>query len=385
MNLEDIRAEIDEIDGQLLPLFLRRMECAKRVAEIKAESGAPVYDEKRERGILDGIARKAGGYGGEARILFANLMAMSRAVQHGMLGSGAPLREAVRGAGGEAPRAGRVACLGQAGSFSHEALLKLYPGARPLFYEDFASIFAAVQTGDADLGVLPVENSSAGSVGEVYDLMLKFRFSIVGAISLPVAHCLASSESGLGGIRTVYSHPQALRQCSEFLEKNGLAAEKASSTADAAKQAERPGAAAVCSEYAASRHGLHILARGIQNSTANRTRFIAIGRSLYLPENATKISVCFSVPHRTGTLYGVLARFAAAGLNLTKIESRPIPDRNFEYDFYLDFTGNVHDAKTLDLLCALYDELPRFSFLGNYAEADCGAPRLSGPAVRDGK
>lgn len=370
MTLEEIRAEIDGIDEQLLPLFLRRMDCAKRVAKIKGKSGQPVFNEAREQQILDEMSRGAGDYAGETRILFSNLMAMSRAVQHRLLQSGAPLREAVRAASPEAPRAERVACLGQEGSFSHEALLKLYPDAKPLFHEDFASIFAAVQSEDADLGVLPVENSSAGSVGEVYGLMLKYRFSIVGAVSLPVSHCLASSESGIGDIHVVYSHPQALCQCSEFLQKNGLASEKFSSTAAAAQEAEKPGVAAVCSEYAARQHGLRILARGIQNSTANRTRFIVIGRRLYLPEDATKISVCFSVPHRTGTLYAVLARFAAAGLNLTKIESRPIPGRNFEYDFYLDFTGNLHDGKTLDLLCALYDELPRFSFLGNYVEVE---------------
>ena len=370
MTLEEIRTQIDEIDEQILPLFLRRMDCAKQVAGIKGKSGQPVFNEARERQILDEMAQEAGEYAGETRILFSNLIAMSRAVQHRLLLSGASLREAVQSASREAPRAGRVACLGQKGSFSHEALLKLYPDARPLFYEDFAAIFTAVRTEDADLGVLPVENSSAGSVGEVYDLMLKYRFSIVGAVSLPVSHCLASSESEIQDIQIVYSHPQALRQCSEFLKKNGLAAEKFSSTAAAAQEAEKPGVAAVCSEYAARQRGLHVLARGIQNSTANRTRFIVIGRRLYLPEDATKISVCFSVPHRTGTLYAVLARFAAAGLNLTKIESRPIPGRNFEYDFYFDFTGNIHDGKTLDLLCALYDELPRFSFLGNYAEVE---------------
>ena len=370
MTLDEIRAEIDRIDEALLPLFLRRMDCAKQVAEIKAKAGLPVFNEAREEQILGGMSRKAGGYGGEARILFSDLIAMSREAQHAMLGSGAPLREAVRQAPKKAPRAERAACLGQDGSFSHEALCKLYPEAQPLFRGDFASIFASVQAGDADLGVLPVENSSAGSVGEVYDLLLQYRFSIAGAVSLPVAHCLASSESDPGKIKTVYSHPQALRQCSGFLAKNGLETARSSSTAAAAQRAERPGAAAICSEYAARRHGLRVLARGIQNSTANRTRFLAVGRRLYLPEDATKISVCFSVPHRTGTLCAVLTRFAAAGLNLTKIESRPIPDRNFEYDFYLDFTGNIRDGKTLDLLCALSAELPRFSFLGNYREAE---------------
>jgi chorismate mutase/prephenate dehydratase len=368
MTLEEIRAEIDRIDAQLLPLFLRRMDCAAQVAAVKKEKGLPVFNERRERQILDGVAEKAGAYGGEARILYSNMMTMSRAVQHRLLGAGKELREAVRSASAEPPRAEHVACLGRSGSFSHEALLRLYPQAQPLFFADFPAIFEAVACGAADLGVLPVENSSAGSVGEVYDLILKYRFSILGALSLPVRHCLASSESDPDKIRTVFSHPQALRQCSAFLQTHGWKTEPCSSTAGAAETAKGSGIGAVCSRRAAEACGLHILAENIQNVTGNRTRFIVIGRKMYLPPDADKISVCFALPHRTGTLYGVLARFAAAGLNLTKIESRPIPGKNFEYDFYLDFTGNVHDEHTLDLLCALYDELPRFTFLGNYRE-----------------
>ena len=368
MTLEEIRTEIDEIDAQLLPLFLRRMECAKQVAAVKKSSGLPVFNAERERQILNAAAEKAGKYGGEARFLYADLMAMSRAEQYRLLGAGKELREAVRNASAEPPRAGTVACLGRNGSFSHEALLRLYPQAQPLFFPDFPSIFEAVARGAAGLGVLPVENSSAGSVGEVYDLILKYRFSILGALSLPVRHCLASSETDAEKIRTVYSHPQALRQCSDFLKAHGWKTEPCSSTAGAAVLAEQPATGAVCSVRAARECGLHILMEEIQNTTVNRTRFLVIGRTMLLPPDADKISVCFSLPHRTGTLSGVLTRFAAAGLNLTKIESRPIPEKNFEYDFYLDFTGNVHDAHTLDLLCALYDELPRFTFLGNYRE-----------------
>lgn len=368
MTLEEIRNEIDEIDAQLLPLFLRRMECAGQVAAIKQKENLPVFDAAREKEILDAAAEKAGKYGGEARSLYSAMMAMSRAAQHRLLGAGRELRESVRNASAEPPRANTVACLGRNGSFSHEALVRLYPQASPLFFPDFPSIFEAVACGAADLGILPVENSSAGSVGEVYDLILKYRFSILGALSLPVRHCLASSETGAEKIRTVYSHPQALRQCSDFLKKHGWKTEPCSSTAGAAVLAEKPGTGAVCSVRAARECGLHILAEEIQNTTANRTRFLVIGRELLLPDDADKISVCFSLPHRTGTLSGVLTRFAAAGLNLTKIESRPIPGKNFEYDFYLDFSGNVHDEHTLDLLCALHDELPRFTFLGNYKD-----------------
>lgn len=370
MTLEALRKEIDEIDGEMLRLFLRRMACAERVAEVKRGKGLPILNETREREILDALAAKAGEYGGQARILFSDLIAMSRDKQHSVLGSGAALRRQVQSAARAPQGAGTAACLGLRGSYSHEALARLYPEAKPLFFPEFPAIFEAVESGEADLGVLPVENSSAGSVGEVYDLLLKYRFSIAAAVSLSVRHCLASKEA-FEGVRTVYSHPQAIRQCSDYLAAHGLAAVECSSTAGAAELAARErGAAALCSEHAAAEFGLNVLARGIQNSDGNRTRFLAVGRGLRVPPDANKISLCFSVPHRTGTLYAVLARFAAAGLNLTKIESRPIPDRNFEYDFYLDFTGNVGDKKTLDLLCALSEELSRFSFLGNYAETE---------------
>lgn len=370
MTLKEIRDEIDKIDASLLPLFLRRMECTKEVAEIKREKGLPVLNEKREQEVLDSMEAKAGEFGGEARLLYSSLMTMSRALQHRMLGSGSSLREEVQNADSRCGEPHTVACLGQEGSFSHEALQKLYPQAKPLFSSDFSSVFAAVKGGKADLGVVPVENSLAGSVGEVYDLILKYRFRIVRALSLPVRHCLASSESSFSKIRTVCSHPQALHQCSEYLARHGFHPEPFSSTAEAAHEAKKPGVAAICSEQAARCRGLHILERDIQNCSGNRTRFLVISRLPVIPENAAKISLCFSLPHRTGTLYAVLARFAAAGLNLTKIESRPIPGKNFEYDFYLDFSGNVRDAHTLDLLCALKEELPRFSFLGNYAESE---------------
>ena len=372
MELENLRKQIDEIDDGVLDLFLRRMSCAKQVAEIKREKELPVFNEAREREILDDVSKKAGEYGGQARILYSNLMAMSREAQHSALGSGAPLRRAAQEASSRPPyRPRTVACLGQKGSYSHEAMARLYYEAEPVFFPDFQSIFAAVDGGKADLGLLPVENSTAGSVNEVYDLILKYRFSIVGAVSLPVRHCLASHETELNGVKVVYSHPQALRQCAEYLKKHGISGRECSSTTEAAARAVREsGAAALCSELAAADFRLNLLDRNVQDSGRNRTRFIAIGHPMLISPKANKISLCFAVPHRTGTLCTVLSRFAAAGLNLTKIESRPIPGRNFEYDFYLDFSGSVADAKTLDLLCALSEELPRFSFLGNYPEVE---------------
>ncbi len=374
MTLEEVRKEIDAIDRQLLPLFLQRMDCAKQVAEIKRKQNLPVLNSGREQEILDGMAQRAGDYAGEARMLYATLMDMSRALQHNLLGSGAELRALVKGAENEPERAERIACLGVSGSFSHEAVQRLYPQAEPLFFDNFAAIFAAVADGRADLGVLPVENSSAGSVSEVYDLILKYRFYIVAAETLHIHNCLAAAQDmPIGNIRTAYSHPQPIAQCSNFIAKYHLQTVPCSATAAAAQKVAKehiPGTAAICSETAAQEYGLHILARDIQNSADNCTRFIAINRRMFIPEGANKISLCFSLPHRTGTLHGVLARFAAAGLNLTKIESRPIPGKSFEYDFYLDFTGNVQEPSTLDLIAALSDELPRFSFLGNYREQE---------------
>ena len=224
--------------------------------------------------------------------------------------------------------------------------------------------------GSADFGVLPVENSAAGSVTAVYDLILRYRFYIVGAVDVKVEHCLAAGK-GTGTPTAAASHPQALSQCSEYLEAHGLKALEWSNTAAAAQYVAQecpPGVAAVCSKEAAQEYGLQILQENIQNEAENTTRFIVISKDAILPEDAGKISLCFSLPHETGSLSSVLERFAMEGLNLTKIESRPLPGKNFEYDFYLDFTGNIHHPKTLDLICALQDELPRFSFLGNYSE-----------------
>lgn len=370
MTLEEVRQKIDEIDSQLLPLFQARMDCAREVAAIKKEAGLPVLNPEREQAILDRVAQRAGEYGGAARVLYSTLMEVSRGLQHSLLDDGGGFRALVEGAKLPPAPSGSIATFGRPGSFSHQAACSLFPGCSPVFFPSFSEIFAAVASGQAQFGVLPVENSSAGSVGEVYDLILKYRFFIVGAETLGVRHCLAAPE-GAAPLERVYSHPQALAQCSQRIAQLGLSPVTCSSTAEAAFTAAREkGAAAVCSEEAAAAAGLAVLERNIQNTENNCTRFILISRELYIPQDANKISLCFSLPHTTGSLHGVLSRFAQAGLNLTKIESRPIPGRKFEYDFYLDFTGSVKDSQTIALLSSLYVELPRFSFLGNYTERE---------------
>ena len=370
-RLGKLREEIDEIDGQLLPLFLRRMDCSQRVAQLKGEAGMPVFSPQREQAILDKVREQGGEDGDAAAALYRSIMAISRAKQHKILQNGGAFRELERTAARTLHTEGaRVVCQGVVGAFSHKAARSFFGEISPSFEPTFQQVFEDVATGSADFGVLPVENSAAGSVTAVYDLILRYRFYIVGAVDVKVEHCLAAGK-GTGTPTAAASHPQALSQCSGYLKSHGLKALEWSNTAAAAQYVAQecpPGVAAVCSKEAAREYGLQILQENIQNEAENTTRFIVISKDAILPGDAGKISLCFSLPHETGSLSSVLERFAMEGLNLTKIESRPLPGKNFEYDFYLDFTGNIHHPKTLDLICALQDELPRFSFLGNYSE-----------------
>ncbi|WP_322202814.1 bifunctional chorismate mutase/prephenate dehydratase [Acutalibacter intestini] len=367
-RLAEERERIDHIDSQLLPLFIERMGCVERVAKLKGQVGAPVRNVQREQEILERVRSQAGEFGGSAVAFFQSLMAISRAREHGLLEGGTALRELERTAQRTEPRPQRVVCQGVRGAYSHQAARKLFDGSVIEFVPEFSQVFKEVDAGA--IGVLPVENSAAGSVTAVYDLMLRYRFYIVGAVDVRAQHCVAVADSN-APVTQVLSHPQALSQCSDYINTHGLKAVEFSNTAAAAEYVaqKRPaGTAAICSAEAAQRYGLVILQRGIQNVENNTTRFVAVSKEVCLPEEANKISLCFSLPHSTGSLHGVLQRFAAGGLNLTKIESRPIPGSKFEYDFYLDFTGNIHHPETLDLICALNQELPRFSFLGNYRE-----------------
>lgn len=369
MELSDIRKEIDQIDAQLLPLLMARMDCAKKVAQVKRRTGVPVLNPAREQEILDRIVEKAGEYAGTIRILYTMLLSESRGLQHALLGSGKNLRAAIAAAPHAPAHTENIACLGGPGSFSHEMLQTLYPQARPGFFSSFGDIFRSVESGEADLGVLPVENSYAGSVSGVYALLMQYRFSIIAAKTMGVHHCLANRSGDPHDIRSIYSKDIALQQCSNKLQAMHVPlCEAPSTSAAAAFAAKHPEAAAICGAVAAKENGLRIVERDMQNFENNRTRFVVFSKTLCIPENAQKVAVSFNIPHQVGSLNAVLSRFAATGMNLTKIESRPTEEPGFQYEFYLDFTGNVHEPHVLDLLCSMEEELPRFSFLGNYVE-----------------
>jgi Prephenate dehydratase len=372
-GLQKIRNEIDRIDSELIPLFVERMRCSEKVAEIKRSEGIAVLDKDREKKVLEKVRGNAGEYGDAASVLYAAMMSISRARQHQLLDTGKTVREMESSAPRKLDLDGkRILCQGTDGAYSHKATLQFMEqnGSGNIgFKGTWKEVFDSVNVGNADFGVLPVENSSAGSVYDVYSMILKYRLHIVGVAAVKISHCLASVESGT--IKRVISHPQALAQCSSYISEKGFTAEEFSNTAMAAKYVKEkndPDLAAICSEDAAAEFGLRILEKDIQDMSYNTTRFVLLSKTPILPDDANKIGLCFSLPHTSGSLYSILERFAINGLNLTKIESRPIPGSNFDYQFYLDFTGNVHDQGTLNLIRILSDELPEFSFLGNYRE-----------------
>lgn len=374
-DLSAIRKDIDRIDNELIALFCERMDCAKEVGNYKKANDIPVLNREREEEILNSVQQKGGEYGSYARLLFSNIMELSRSLQHNIIGSGQQLRQSILNAPAfPQSQSFTVAYQGIQGANSHEAALKLFPDAQLRHYKTFDDVFEAVNSGEIDLGVLPVENSTAGSVSAVYDLILRYRFYIVGALDMPIDYCLAGlRQSELADIDTVWSHPQALSQCAGYTESHSFAPVPCANTAVAARDVARErrlNVAAICPYKAAEEYGLKILDDHLQDNPYNTTRFIVIAKQLYISEDANKISLCFSLPHVTGSLYSLLCRFNTLGLNLTKIESRPIAAKDFEYLFYLDFAGNARSANAIDLLSQLSEELPEFSFLGNYREIE---------------
>lgn len=375
MDLLDLRKKIDEIDEEIIPLLLKRMDISRQVAEYKVKRGLPVLNEQREREILDDVQAKCGEQGDTIATVFAATMDASRALQHKIIGGGKELRKLIENASCNEnifEKETCVACAGTHGSYTDKTAKTLFPNSHIKHYKLFEDVFEAVNKGEAPFGIIPVENSTAGSVHEAYDLIIKYQFYVVGSYSLDVSHCLCAKKGvKYEDINEVYSHHQALSQCSKFIKDFDFTGVNYTNTATAAKfvsESKRNDIGVICSAEAAKKYNLQILKSGIQNISNNRTRFIVISKKMLIEDNADKVSLIFSVPHTTGSLYRVLGRFSMAGLNLTKIESRPLENGDFSYYFYTDLLGNVKDEKTLDLLCALSSELPNFKFLGNYHE-----------------
>lgn len=372
-DLNEIRKEIDRIDNEMVELFSQRMDISKSVGEYKKENNLPVLDEKREQIVIEKAEKRGGEYGSAVKLMYQNIMELSRAVQYNIVGGDEKLRCLIENASSLPDGKDiSVAFQGIKGSNSNEAAERLFPTGQLKALPSFEDVFDAVDKGNCLFGVLPVENSTAGSVSAVYDLILRYRFYIVGALSLPIDYCLAGlRQSELEDIEIVVSHPQALSQCENYTQKHGFKPQLSSNTAVAARDTaneKRLNLAAICPYKAAKEYGLKILDDHLQDNPHNKTRFVVISKELFISETANKVSLCFSLPHVTGSLYSLLCRFNSLGLNLSKIESRPIIGKDFEYLFYLDFSGNVKGGGVTELLCSLSEEMPEFSFLGNYFE-----------------
>lgn len=371
INLTDVRKEIDSIDKQLITLFTQRMKACEKVAMTKKRDGTPIYNPKREQEILERAEKNGGEFGKGARMLLATLIDISCTYQQMLIyGEDGKLRKKFMTAGSEL-KGTKIACQGTVGAYSHLAARKFFgDDAKPSFYSRFEDVFDAVTGGETDFGVLPIENTTAGAVNDVYDLLTRHGFYIVGEIDVDINHCLLAPKGAkIDDIKEVYAHPQALAQCAQYIKRHDFETNEYSNNAVAAKNVARwndRSKAAIASDVAGKKFGMEILEEGIQDVDGNQTRFIVISKNMIIREGADKISLTFSVMHETGSLYRVLSRFAANGMNIFKIESRPLKGCNFQYRFYLDFNGNVHDEKVCKLLCSLSTEMADFKFLGNY-------------------
>lgn len=414
-SLEQLRQKIDGVNDAMLELFIQRMELARQVAESKRQTGKAVADMGRERAIVAHVrSNTPPELQDYATALFSVLMETSRAYQHQHLGSEAdPLYVAITQALDTSPAIfpvmPAIACQGVEGSYAQLACEKLARHPQISFYSSFEEVFTAVESGACSLGVVPIENSTAGSVTAVYDLMMKHRFHIVRTARFKVDHCLLARPGvSLDDIRYVYSHPQALAQCSQFFARNPqITAVSVANTAVAAQmvagsgsqgqdqelahelaqeqaqdQGQEPGqghdrdrlhgqktaCAAIASAYAGELNGLQVLGHAIQNNGANYTRFACISRDLCIYPGADRASFALVTPHRPGALYQILARLYALDINMTKLESRPVPGHDFEFIFYFDIQAPAAAPGFARLMCGLKELSQDFRFLGSYYE-----------------
>ena len=378
MDLTQLREEIDQIDSELVRLFCQRMDIAAKVADYKKENNLPIAHPGREREILKKVANLAGTELEDyTRVLYSMIFELSRGYQRKRNDSISPLyqqiSEAIENTSKLFPQNPVVACQGVEGAYSQIACEKIFKNPFIMYFRSFDAVFQAIEQGMCQYGILPIENSTAGSVTQVYDLMISHNFSIVRTFRLKIDHnLLANPGSSLKDIRTVYSHEQAINQCGKFLEGlTGVKVIPVANTAVAAEMVAKSGqkdVAAISSRFCAELYGLTCLASSIQDKGNNRTRFICISKNLEIYPGSDKTSIMMILPHKPGSLYKVLARLYTLGINVTKLESRPIPDREFEFMFYFDLDTSIYSEEYLQLMCELDDLCEEFKYLGSYTE-----------------
>ena len=379
MNLEELRAEIDTIDDNLLQDFAQRMNVVGQIGLEKKSEGLPTLDPAREREKLADIVTKLPpemeqyGY-----TLWSMLFEISRSYQSSLNPQPSALRKDIERAIADTqplfPPAATVACQGVEGAYSQLACEKLFKHPQVMYFKTFESVFSAIENGFCDYAVLPLENSTAGSVKEIYDLMLSHSsFKIVRSTRLKVDHNLVAKKgTKMSDIKEIFSHPQAISQCAKFLDAMPgvkiTACENTAAAAEAVAKSERTDVAAISSYNCVELYGLERLAADIQDRSNNYTRFICISKQLEIYPGADKTSLMLVLPHRPGALYQILGRFYALGMNLIKLESRPLPDREFEFMFYFDLETSVYSDEFIRLVDDLDAICEEFQYLGSYSE-----------------
>lgn len=374
-DINQIREDIKEVDYKIAELFEKRMKYTAELADAKKEIGAPIYDKNREDEKLADITKNRSNpfivKGLEE--IFIQMMSISRKYQYHLVHQ---RDRYIENYFTEVPELvmfpdTRVVYAGVPGSFTCMASEKFF-GRDVDHYgvAKFKEVALALNNGDADYGVLPIENSSAGDVAGVYNILLENDICIVGEVFVKVDHCLLGCPgSKIEEIKTVYSHPQGLMQCAPYLEKLGAEQKSVENTAIAAEMVAKRNnlqEAAIASRRAAELYGLDILAESINFDASNETRFVILSKKRQYTKDASKISISFAVLHESGTLYNILSHFIYNDLNLSHIESVPLPDRQWEYRFYVDISGNLHDPEVRNALQGVRTEAANFRILGNY-------------------
>ncbi len=378
LDINKLREEINSIDAEMVALFKQRMQVAASVAEYKKERGLPVLDAARERALLGRISDMAGEeLDGYARTLYHTMLDVSRAYQYTKLGSVSSvysdIQSTIKSTAPMFPARARVACQGVEGAYSQIAAEKLFELPEISYYKSFDAVFSAIESGECRYGVLPIENSTAGSVKKVYELMLEHKFSIVRSVRIKIDHnLLARKGTRIENIREIISHEQAINQCSSFLRTLGdVKITVAPNTAVAAQtvaESGRDDIAALSSRFCAELYSLENLCESVQDMGNNHTRFICISKEPEIYPGADKLTLMLVTPNKPGALYSVLSCFNALGVNMTKLESCPIPERDFESMFYFDFTVSVYSDNLERLLCELESRGERYRLLGAYSE-----------------
>ena len=378
MDLTEIRQEIDGIDQELVRLFCARMNLSAQVADYKKANNLPIFVPARERAILQKVAQMAGPeMENYTRVLYSMFFELSRSYQSKRNGEISPLYQTIFQAIEHTPKLFPqnpiVACQGVEGAYSQIACEKIFKSPLIMYFKSFDAVFNAIEQGMCQYGILPIENSTAGSVTKVYDLMIRHNFSIVRTFRLKIDHnLLANPGAALSDIKTIYSHEQAISQCSDFLHSlPGVNVVPVENTALASEMVAKSGSkevAALSSRSCAELYGLQCLAASVQDKGNNRTRFICISKNLEIYPGADKTSIMMVTPHKPGALYKVLARLYTLGINVTKLESRPIPDREFEFMFYFDLETSIYSEEYVQLMCELDELCEEFKYLGSYTE-----------------